>query len=210
MVSGIVYFSEIVEHVKDLSGYTNIQPYITQLRRFVFLAERDIGYGGMVVKKSKNYTKGDGSYSSDGTFLILPNDFIEATLLGDLSNAQITIVGNIANLEWTNSSPNDITFIYMGVITDNNGEPVTTRNHFEAVCNYCILKLYSPRVFLGQTGSNRGMLQEYKYDYTESVLAARGNDVMLTESDWEELGLLLNMNKFELNLQDSFVLVNTI
>jgi len=201
MVSGIVYFPEIVQSIKDEIGFTNMHPYYDRIKRFIFLAERDIGYGGMIIEKSKNFTLGDSSYSFDGKLLILPEDFIESHFLGDLNNVSIKIEGNIAILTWTNTPPTDITFRYMGVLTDEEGNPITTRNHFEAVINYCIWKLYSPRVFLGKRNASRVTAQEYKYNYTESVLAARGNDAMLSEDDWDELSALMKMSRYDLMAQ---------
>ena len=74
MTSGIVYFEEIVENIKDATGYGNLRPYYNRIKRFIFNVENEIGYGGVVVLKKKEYTKGDQLY--DGNRLIVPFDFL--------------------------------------------------------------------------------------------------------------------------------------
>ena len=79
MISGIVPFEEIVQSVKDETGIENIRPYYEKIRRFIFRAERDIGYGGSVALFKKTYLV-EGITSIDpnfGKYFKFPEDFIE-------------------------------------------------------------------------------------------------------------------------------------
>jgi hypothetical protein len=189
MISGFVYFEEIVENIKDVTGIENLMPLYEKIRRFIFNAERDIGAGGVIVRKCKKYTLGDGNY--DGCSIILPEDFI-----GEQSYHKINagcLEGNIIRLYETGAET--VTFNYLGYLLDSNGNPFTTRNHLDAVVFYARLRLYSSKYFLG-TG-NRSTYKDFQIEYNDEVLSSRGEDAFPTEEEWGEIGATLNGGTIE-------------
>ena len=55
MLSRIVTFEEIVDEVKELTGYENMRPLYDRIRKAIFRAETDIVAGGLIIRKKKNY-----------------------------------------------------------------------------------------------------------------------------------------------------------
>ena len=194
MISGLVYFDEIVEAVKDATGIENIQPYYEKIKRFIIRAEYDIAPSALIVRKEITYTSGDGNY--DGTSIKLPYDF-----QGEYSYAKLnTVEFKGDHLELINTpGPTEITLKYMGLLLDLNGNPVTSRNHLEAVIKFNELNLYRPKVFLGK--GNMNMLRSMQMEYDNLVMASRGNDAFPTEADWDELGVILRSSYKDLLLQ---------
>lgn len=189
MISGIVYFEEIVENIKDITGIENLMPYYDKIRRFIFNAERDIGAGGLIVRKKKQYNIGDGFY--DGNNIIMPYDFIGEFSYGSLSCGVIN--GNVLTLNCKGLDQIDLT--YLGFLLDSNGNPFTTRNHMEACVLYARHRLYSAKVFLKD--GNQNLYREFKQEYNDEVMASRGNDAFPTEAEWLELSSILNGGAFE-------------
>ena len=190
MISGIVPFEEIIENIKDVTGYENMRPLRDKIRRFIFKAEEDIGAGGLVVRKKVSYVSGDGNY--DGTTIIMPDDFIGEFSYADLRDGVIN--GRIMTLNVT-PGPDEIDVKYLGFLLDKNGNPFTTRNHLDAVVAFAVYRLYSSRYFLGK--GNLNQYREYKYEFNDFVMAARGNDAFPTEEQWNEIGYILNGGAFE-------------
>jgi len=189
MVSGIVYFEEIVENIKDITGYENMRPLYSKIRRFIFNAEQEIAAGGLIVRKKRKYTKGDGWY--DGTNITMPEDFIGEYSYRDLSLGVIN--GNVMTLHC--DGPDEIELYYLGFLLDNNGNPFTTRNHLLAVCYYARQRMYSASVFMKQGNVNAYRL--FTQEWEDECLAARGNDAFPSEKEWEEIGRTLNGGMFE-------------
>ena len=190
MISGIVYFEEIVEGIKDETGITNLYPYYDKIRRFIVRAEQDISAGGLIIRKTKSYINGDGEY--DGTFISLPKD-----MMGEYSYADMnTVYYRGDKLEFIDApGPDEIDLSYMGTLFDQNGNPITTRNHYDAVVNFCVWKLYAPKMFLGVGNAN--IFRNYQMTYENLVMASRGNDAFPSESDWEDIGKTLSMSYFD-------------
>lgn len=53
MISGIVYFEEIVANVKDATPFENMRPLYEKLQRSILNAENDIGASGLIVRKKE-------------------------------------------------------------------------------------------------------------------------------------------------------------
>lgn len=189
MISGIVYFEEIVESIKDATGIENTQPLWDKFRRFIAFVEKDIGAGGFIIRKRRQYTIGDGYY--DGKTILMPDDFVGEYSYGSLKAGVIN--GNRMTLYC--DGPTEIDLYYMGFLLDNNGNPTTTRNHLESVVSYTIFRLYSQKYFLGSGNQNQYL--GYKSEYESDVLAARGNDAFPSEAEWEEIGKTMSGGKFE-------------
>jgi len=188
MISGIVYFSEIVELIGDLTGIENLEPLYPKLRRFILLAEKDISASGLIVRKEKTYTLGDGSY--DGTYLKLPQDFIGEYSYADLDTVEFRgdklqiIYDDLKNVETIDLS-------YMGILLDSEGNPITTHNHLQAVVNFCMWRLYTPLAFLNKREGSMQKLDYWKREYEDECMSARANDAWPTEKQWEEIGQTL-------------------
>lgn len=189
MISGIVYFEEILENIKDITGIEILANKFEQINRFIFNAEKDIGAGGLIVRKKKQYEIGDGNY--DGNNIIMPYDFVGESSYHSLSDGVIN--GNILTLNC--KGPNKIDVKYLGFLLDSNGNAFTTRNHLDACVYYARHRLYSAKVFQ-KTGS-QSMYREFKQEYNDEVLAARGNDAFPTEEQWNEISYILNGGAFE-------------
>ena len=190
MISGIVYWEEIIANIKDETGISNLVPYYPTLRRAVINAENDIAASGLIIRKTKTYNIADSDY--DGYTLILPTDF-----MGEYSEAEINNAiwkGDRIELKET-PGPDMVDLEYMGLLLDQNGNPLTTRNHLEAVVKACVIKLYAPMMFLGKGNANHYYAMKREYDML--VMAARGNDAFPTESQWKEIGITLGMSKFD-------------
>lgn len=189
MVSGIVYFDEIIENIKDATGIENMRPLYSRIRRFCYNCELDIGAGGVLVLKKKEFNIGDGFY--DGVTLRLPEDFAHEWTYGSMLNG--IVQGNVFRL--FNKGPNQIDFKYLGFLLDEEGNPFTTRNRLPAVVAYSVYRLYSSKYFLG-TGNNN-QYQIYKMEYEDAVLAARGNDAWPSEEEWNAIGAIRLGGTFE-------------
>ena len=69
-----------------------------------------------------------------------------------------------------------IVMTYYSMQHDPNGNPITTRNHKEAVVAYIVWKLYSPKVFMGIGNAN--VVVMYERSFEERAGEARGEDFM--------------------------------
>lgn len=182
MVSGIVYFDEIIENIKDATGIENMRPLYSRIRRFCYNCEGDIGAGGVIVLKKKEYEIGDGFY--DGKSLILPEDFVSEHSYNALSNG--ILQGNLFRLYEEGAAKVD--FKYLGFLMDEEGNPFTTRNRLDAIVQYSVWRLYSSRYFLGE--GNRNQNRDYEQSYKDAIMEARGLDAFPSEEDWNILGAI--------------------
>lgn len=185
MISGIVPFYEIVESVKDETSIANIRPYYDKIRRLIFRAEREIGYGGSVVIRKRIYES-----TSPIKYVKFPEDFIEFEGVGfdcrKICQSKYTITPEGIRFKSEQSGP--IVLLYWSIGTDQEGYPMVTRNHEEAVVAYIVWKLYSPKIFLGIGNANAAF--EYKRNFESLLLESRGDDAFPTLEEWEELGRL--------------------
>lgn len=192
MISGIVPFEEIVQSVKDETGIENIRPFYEKIRRLIFRAEREIGYGGSVVLIKEPYLFA-GKTSADPNFsryLKFPESFIEYEGIGQRGqqvsnrNYQITSEG----LRFNQKQTEDTVLLYWGLKTNDEGYPIVTRNHEEAVVAYIVWKLYSSKIFLGI--GNMNAKKDYENAFNFALLEARGDDAFPTLEQWNAIGQL--------------------
>lgn len=192
MISGIVPFEEIVQSVKDETGIENMRPFYEKIKRLIFRAERDIGYGG-TVELMKNIYKIEGVTSSDpnfGKFFKFPQDLIELEGIGQDCKP---IIENryrptTEGIRFKEKQTKDTVLLYWGLKTDEQGHPMVTRNHEEAVIAFIVWKLYTSRVFMGI--GNMNAKKDYEQAYIIECLAARGDDAFPTLEQWNALGQL--------------------
>lgn len=187
MISGLVPFEEVLEAVKDESAIENLSPHYERIRRLLFRAEAEIGYGGSVVLKKMIFTK-DSNYN--GKYIPFPPDFIELEGIGQYCCAmnpyEYTVTSD--GIRFRKTQDVKTCLLYWALFCDGHGNPVTTRNHFEAVVAYIVWKLYSPKIFLGV--GNMNAAQDYKYSFQNLLHEARGDDAFPTMEQWNEIGLL--------------------
>ena len=192
MISGIVPFEEIVQSVKDETGIENLRPYYEKIRRLIFRGEREIGYGGSVEIMKKKFVVSQSPNNDCGAnkYFKFPEGFIEFEGVGISSKKinpnEYTVTAE--GIRFRKSQVKNIVLLYWGIQTDDNGYPIVTRNHEEAVVAYIVWKLYSQRIFLGIGNMNAN--QDYKQNFTMHLLEARGDDAFPTLEEWDALGTL--------------------
>lgn len=192
MISGIVPFEEIVQSVKDETGIENIRPFYEKIRRLIFRGEREIGYGGSVELMKKVYifegmTSGDPNF---GKYIKFPDNFIELEGIGKCCTQMQSCHYSVSaeGFRFKKKQVKNIVLLYWGIQTDDNGYPIVTRNHEEAVIAYIVWKIYSQRIFLGIGNMNANI--DYKENFTMHLLEARGDDAFPTLEQWNALGRL--------------------
>lgn len=192
MMSGTVPFEEIVQSVKDETGIENLRPFYEKIRRLMFRAERQIGYGGTVEIMKKIYiiegvTNPDSNF---GKYFKFPEDLIELEGLGQCCHqtASCNYTASSEGVRFRKKQTKNVVLLYWGIKTDDNGYPIVTRNHEEAVVAYIVWKLYSQRIFLGIGNMNAN--QDYKETFISELLEARGDDAFPTLEQWNALGVL--------------------
>lgn len=202
MKSGIVPFEEIVLSVIDETGIQNLVPYYEKIRRFIFRAEREIGYGGAIIRRKLKYSVSNGTFN--GLSIKLPTDYISLEGVNfdgsDLFLTDIDFFGNPQYIHLKNrTDQKDLYLTYYGMVCDGFGNPLTTRNHEEAIVAYIVWKLYKPRVFLNKGNASANLEQFYEARYNDYLLASRGHDAF--PSNWQEIeqiGDLLKMSNADI------------
>lgn len=189
MISGPVPFDEIVQAVADQTGITNIRNYIDRIRRLLFRAERKIGYGGSVVLKRCVLQKNINGFN--GQYVKFPEDYIEFEGIGD------TVAGHrIMSRDYVITSDgirlrciqDKVTLLYWGLSCDGYGNPITTRNHEEAVIAFIVWQLYQVRRFVDKGNANTNIDYEMRWERYRD--AARGEDAWPTLDEFNELAML--------------------
>lgn len=197
MISGIVPFEEIIQSVKDETGIENLRSLYEKIRRLMFRAEREIGYGGTVDIFKKTYklvgvTGGDCNF---GKFFKFPSDFIEFEGVGKFCKPISSNFYRVTSegVRFPKKQTEDFVLLYWGIKTDDEGNPCVTRNHEEAVIAYIVWKLYSSRIFLGI--GNMNAKKDYEQTFNMSLLEARGDDAFPTLEEMGPLGILNNTDR---------------
>jgi hypothetical protein len=190
MISGIVPFESIVESVKDETGIENARPYYEKIKRFIFRAEREIGYGGSVDLMKKTYTVSNSNNSSTDKYFKFPENFIEFEGVGadckKINNINFTVTSE--GVRFKEQQKKNIVLVYWGIKTNDEGYPLVTRNHEEAVIAYIVWKIYSQRIFLGIGNMNANV--NYQQSFIQQLLEARGDDAFPTIEEWNAIGVL--------------------
>jgi hypothetical protein len=204
MISGIVPFEEIVQSIKDETGIENIRPFYEKIRRLIFRAEREIGYGGSVELMKKTYVIAGVSNIDPnfGKFFKFPEDLIELEGIGQDCQPVIEYKYRPTSegIRFKEKQTVDTVLLYWGLKTDDNGYPMVTRNHEEAVISFILWKLYSAKIFLGI--GNMNAAQDYKMTFNLALAEARGDDAFPTLEQWNTLGQLSYTDRRTLIDQD--------
>ena len=196
MNSALVPFDEFLEDLKDQTGIVNMTPLLEKIRRFVFKAEREIGYAGTVVLKKIPY-ENDGT-NFDGTRIWLPKDWLEFyTILdddGEVDLRSYIVSGNYLHF-CDGKTRTKAELYYYGLMCDGFGNPLITRNHQQANVDYCKWRIKSPMAFMSNSRQDRILEKDYEQDWKDSRDASRGNDAWPSnEQDWAWLSTVGNMS----------------
>ena len=153
MYSNIVPFENIIDAVKDETSVTNLRNLYPMVRRLVYRAEREIGYGHGLLLKKIDYKK------SDGTILDmkarLPADLLLLEEVGTCNQGlcpdDYRIQGNFLFLC---RDIEEFSIIYYTLLCDGEGNPAITENHFEAVVAGVKFFMYQPKMWNNEGNMN--------------------------------------------------------
>jgi hypothetical protein len=204
MYSNFVSFEEIIELVKDDTGIENLRNLYPKIRRFIYRAEKDIGFGGSTLLKRVTYSLEQGNLLFDGKQykLRLPEDCMYLEEVGmckeGICPGEYKIQG-----KWMffceSRKLEKFSLIYYTLLKDGEGNPVTTENHSEAVVAGIVYWLYKARRFKDKGQFNQ--MRYYEEYYHDRISEARGDDATPnTEREWQKLSQLMNMNSKEVLL----------
>ena len=195
MYSNFVAFESILDIVKDDTGITILKNDYPKIRRLMYRAEKDIGYGGSVMLKRVKYSIEAGSILYDGKNYKarIPENVIRLEAIGMCAEGvcpgDYRIQGN-----WIffcdGGTRDSFNLLYYTLIHDGEGNPVTTENHSEAVAAGISYWLYKARVFNKKANAN--MLQYYENYYHDRIGEARGDDIWPeTQEEWSKMARIL-------------------
>lgn len=204
MHSNFVPFEEIVELVKDDTGIVSLRNLYPKIRRFIYRAEKDIGFGGSTILKKVTYSVEGGSIAFDGEQykLRIPEDFMYIESVGmckeGICPGDYKLQGN-----WMffckGKKIEKFSFIYYTLLKDGEGNPVTTENHSEAVVAGIVYWLYKARRFKDKGQFNQ--MRYYEEYYHDRISEARGDDATPnSEAEWAKLAQYMNMNSKQVML----------
>lgn len=192
MYSALVPFENIVDAVKDSTGIQNLRNLYPKIRRLVYRAEKEIGFGGALVLKKIVYSTSDNTIVNNKAKL--PDDLMYIESVGmckeGLCPKDYKLQGNWMFL----CRPIEkFTLIYYTLLCDGEGNPIITENHFEAVVAGLTYFMYAPKIF-----NNEGSMSVYKElqkYYDDRIGEARGDDVFpTTPEEWSQIAQTLKMS----------------
>lgn len=192
MYSKIIPFENIIDGIKDETGIQNLRNLYPMIRRFIYRAERDIGFGYGLLLKKIDYKKSDGTILD---FKIrLPEDLIKIEEVGTSSQGFCPDdYRHQGNFLFLCRDIDEFSLIYYAMLCDGEGNPAITENHFEAVLAGVKYFMYQPKMW-----NNEGSINFYKQlelFYYERIGEAIGNDVMpSTDREWSDISKYLKMS----------------
>lgn len=200
MYSNVVPFETVLEGIKDETGITNLRNLLPKIRRLIYRAEKDIGFGSTVLLKRIKYTTVDNSIIVTGTGedavykVKLPTDILYMEEVGScyegLCSGDYRIQGNYMFL----CRPiEEFSFIYYTLLCDGNGNPVVSENHLEAVIAGVSYWLYKPMYRNGK--GSRAVFKDLEQFYHDRIGEAIGDDLMpSTQKEWSKIADLFKMS----------------
>ena len=199
-------FETILEGIKDDTGITNLRNYLPKIRRLIYRAEKDLGFGGTAILKKIKYKTEDGSIvvtetASQTIYKVrLPEDIISIHEVGSCHEGLCPGSYNIQGRYLFLCEPKDeFSLVYYTLLCDGNGNPVVTENHAEAVVSGVSYWLYKP-LYRNQKGS-RNVFKDLEQYYFDRIGEAIGDDVMPNgPKEWSKLAGLFNMSSRDILL----------
>lgn len=192
MYSALVPFENIIDAIKDATGIQNLRNLYPQIRRFIYRAEKEIGFGGGLILKKIVYSTSNNTIVNNK--LKLPDDLLYLESFGmcqeGICPKDYKIQGNWFFL----CRPIDkVSLIYYALLCDGEGNPVITENHFEAVVSGIKYFMYQPKVWNNE--GNINMLKDLEKYYDDRIGEARGDDVFpTTKEEWSQIAQQLKMS----------------
>lgn len=192
MYSNIIPFQNIIDSVKDETGISNLRNLYPMVRRLVYRAQRDIGFGYGLLMKRITYKTSDGTIFDNK--VRLPEDLILLEEIGTckegLCPGDYTHQGNYLFLC---REIDEFSLIYYTMLCDGEGNPAITENHFEAVLAGVKYFMYQPKMWNNK--GNINFYKELKLLYYDNCGEARGNDAMpSTDKEWSQIAQHLRMS----------------
>lgn len=191
MYSNIIPFENVVDAVKDEIGSTNLRNAYPQIRRLIYRAERDIGFGYLLIKRIK-YSIEEGTIFEGKARL--PEDLIKLEALGTCEFGLCPgAYHHQGNYLFLCDDIKEFDLVYYTMLCDGNGNPAVSENHFEAVVAGVKYFMYSSKMWNNQGSAS--YYKELKLLYYDNCGEARGNDVMPTTKDeWSQIADILKMS----------------
>lgn len=200
MYSHQVSFYEIIEGVKDDTGISDLRSRYSQIRRLIYRCEQDIGFSNTLVMRKITYSKEKGNIVNKK--VRLPDDILKIESVGmckeGLCPGDYRIQGNFMFLC---RDIDEFSFIYYTLYKDEEGNPVTTQNHKEAVISGIAYYMYKPLRF--QNKGSQNVYESLKRYYEDRVGEARGDDFMpTTQEQWSYISRILRMSSSQVLIYD--------
>ncbi len=196
MYSNIVPFENILERIKDDTGITSLRNLLPKIRRLIYRVEHEIGYGGSVLLRRVKYSVEAGTILFDGYQykLKLPNDVVHLEAIGMCQEDQVCPGDYRIQGNWMffckGHKITGFSLLYYTLLTDGEGNPVTTENHFEAVASGVSMYLYRAKRF-NDKGS-RATYKDMEEYYHDRIGEARGDDFWpSTIEEWSRAASML-------------------
>jgi hypothetical protein len=203
MFAGFYTFEQILQGVKTKTGIQNLRNMYEDIRIMICNAEREINpYAGHLVLKKyrvyKNSTSRNNLYN--GKRIIKPADFVQLNKMvtcneGLCDGEFYETVNHIVICNSKVDRPT-IQFAYWAYQSDRNGNPVTTRNHAEAVEDYIVWMLQRQKFFVGETGLSN--IREFERIFKESSAQACGEDFFPDSVQLANMQKINNAEKVQL------------
>jgi len=202
MYSEIIPWEEVVANIKDDTGLENLTNEYSKIVRSIYRTVRDIGFGGTVLLKRVKYEIIEDAASRR---FKLPTDIIRIEEVGmchlGFCPNTYKIQGNY--LFVCDDTITEFYLFYYSLLVDENGRPLITSNHLEAVVAGAVRLLYKPKAFMSEGNAN--LLAYYEREYEDRVGEARGSDVMpTTEEEIKAISSVLNMSRKDFLIYDMY------
>lgn len=182
----IVSFESIVQDVADATGITDLRNREPQIRRMIARAEAQINpYSGFMIRKKVKYYKGSKYF--DGKNFKKPEDFVELDSAGccDDGICPNSYYETSTHVVFCDKDRPHVILTYWALNCDGRGNPVTTETHRTAVVSYIVFMFYNQMTFLNKGHAN--MRMQYKHEWEDYAMAARGYDAFPSEWRLEEM-----------------------
>lgn len=208
MISAALPHTELLESIKDHTGYTVLGNLTENLKRWATDAEKKLGYNTALVSKFVIYENDNVNFN--GKDIWLPKDCWEFTTVYDgdceMNNSDFWVTGDYLYFR-KGKEPKSPMVIYEALTFDGFGWPLMSRNHKDAIVAYIVWMLYVPKAFQSGNRSERQLIKDYRQDWYDECDAAIGNDVTPgSDQEWRKLMSIWNGSMIELRLMDNCII----
>lgn len=192
MYSNVIPFENIIDGIKDETGIQNLRNLYPMVRRFVYRAERDIGFGNGLLLKRIDYKKSDSTILD--LKIRLPEDLIYLEEVGTCNQGLCPDdYKRQGNFLFLCNDIDEFSLIYYAMLCDGEGNPAITENHFDAVVAGVKFFMYQAKMWNNE--GNFNYQKELKEYYFDRLGEAIGNDVMpSTDKEWAQIAQHLRMS----------------